>query len=223
MSTSITPIISTKLPSLASCSYRADQGLATPTDLAIFQRFLTDQYCPTVVEIQPDYYPSVEFYQEYDEPLAAYHSRVLTTLHRAGGRDEPLSTTDSLSPLESHTLRDFVNRFVRGLYDKASCKKRLAKTSWFLIASELPSKLSNRPAPPECQDRPCPQPSARAEARLGIQEPVRQRSVPLRLGGAPASSAVWLAIIYKKSAGGAGAEGWVSRKDWILLGDGAGP
>ncbi|KAG5946718.1 hypothetical protein E4U60_003893 [Claviceps pazoutovae] len=97
-------------------------------------RFLTDQYCPTVVEIQPDYYPSVDFYQEYDESLAAYHSPVLTTLHRAGGRDKPLSTTDSLSPLESHTLRDFVNRFVRGLYDKASCKKRLAKT-W---ASECP-------------------------------------------------------------------------------------
>ncbi|KAG5943880.1 hypothetical protein E4U59_007838 [Claviceps monticola] len=205
MSTSITPVISTKLPSLASCSYRvldgtadagrwlekikwafqvADQGLATPTDLAIFQRFLTDQYCPAVVEIQPDYYPSVEFYQEYDEPLAAYHSRVLATLHRAGGRDKPLSTTDSLSPLESHTLRDFVNRFVRGLYDKASCKKRLAKTFWFLIASELPSRLSNRPAPPECQDRPCPQLPARAEARRGILDPVRQRSVPMPRGGA---------------------------------------
>ncbi|KAG6118106.1 hypothetical protein E4U13_000508 [Claviceps humidiphila] len=69
----------------------ADQGLATQTDLVIFQRFLTHRYCPTVVDIQPDYYPSVEFYQ--DEPLVAYHSRVLTTLHRAGGRDKPLSTT----------------------------------------------------------------------------------------------------------------------------------
>ncbi|KAG6223011.1 hypothetical protein E4U22_000884 [Claviceps purpurea] len=85
-------------------------------------RFLTDRYCPTVVEIQPDYYPNVDFYQEYDEPLTVNHSRALTTLHIAGGRDKPLSTTDSLSPLESHTFRDFVNRFVRGLYDKASCQ-----------------------------------------------------------------------------------------------------
>ncbi|KAG5995321.1 hypothetical protein E4U52_000134 [Claviceps spartinae] len=81
---------------LRTCKLRhivrhADQGLATRTDLVIFQRFLTNRYCPTVVDIQPDYYPSVEFYQ--DEPLAAYHSRVLTTLHRAGGRNKPLSTT----------------------------------------------------------------------------------------------------------------------------------
>ncbi|KAG6069411.1 hypothetical protein E4U16_005088 [Claviceps sp. LM84 group G4] len=29
---------------------RADQGLATPTDLIIFQQFLTDRYCSTVVD-----------------------------------------------------------------------------------------------------------------------------------------------------------------------------
>ncbi|KAG6303786.1 hypothetical protein E4U09_004849, partial [Claviceps aff. purpurea] len=90
-------------------------------------RFLTGRYCPTVVETQPDYYPSVEFYQEHDEPLTVNHSRALTTLHIAGGRDKPLSTTDSLSPLESHTFRDFVNRFVRGLYDKASSAVEIVK------------------------------------------------------------------------------------------------
>ncbi|KAG6022062.1 hypothetical protein E4U40_004910 [Claviceps sp. LM458 group G5] len=45
--------------------------LHRPIWLPIFQRFLTDRYYPTVVDPQPDYYPSVELYQEYDEPLAA--------------------------------------------------------------------------------------------------------------------------------------------------------
>ncbi|KAG6165439.1 hypothetical protein E4U51_004356, partial [Claviceps purpurea] len=106
----------------------ASQGAATQSDLATFQRCLKDRYCPTVVDVQPDYFTSVEFRQSYDEPLAAYHSRVINTLQRAGGRDRPLNNADPLSPLETTTLRDYVNRFVRGPYDKSVMQEAIGQS-----------------------------------------------------------------------------------------------
>ncbi|KAG6167798.1 hypothetical protein E4U23_008154 [Claviceps purpurea] len=115
----------------------ASQGAATQSDLATFQRCLKDRYCPTVVDVQPDYFTSVEFRQSYDEPLAAYHSRVINTLQRAGGRDRPLNNADPLSPLETTTLRDYVNRFVRGLYDKSVMQEAIGQS--VLISDSLRS------------------------------------------------------------------------------------
>ncbi|KAG5967533.1 hypothetical protein E4U57_000691 [Claviceps arundinis] len=85
---------------------QAHQGLATPSDLVTFQR--------------------VELQQDYDEPLAAYHSRVVNTLQRAGGRDKPLSNAEPLTSLEINTLRDYINRFVRGLYDKSIMQEAIS-------------------------------------------------------------------------------------------------
>ncbi|KAG6191895.1 hypothetical protein E4U10_004358, partial [Claviceps purpurea] len=85
----------------------------------------------------PDYFTSVEFRQSYDEPLAAYHSRVINTLQRAGGRDRPLNNADPLSPLETTTLRDYVNRFVRGLYDKSVMQEAIGQS--VLISDSLRS------------------------------------------------------------------------------------
>ncbi|KAG5961197.1 hypothetical protein E4U56_003959 [Claviceps arundinis] len=105
---------------------QAHQGLATPSDLVTFQRYLKDRYRPTVVDIKPDFFISVELQQDYDEPLAAYHSRVVNTLQRAGGRDKPLSNAEPLTSLETNTLRDYINRFVRGLYDKSIMQEAIS-------------------------------------------------------------------------------------------------
>ncbi|KAG6025401.1 hypothetical protein E4U19_003209 [Claviceps sp. Clav32 group G5] len=87
---------------------QAHQGLATPPDLVTFQRYLKDRYRPIVVDVKPDFFMSVELQQDYDEPLTAYHSRVVNTLQRAGGRDKPLSNAEPLSSLETNTLRDYI-------------------------------------------------------------------------------------------------------------------
>ncbi|KAG6106093.1 hypothetical protein E4U31_001026 [Claviceps sp. LM219 group G6] len=79
-----------------------------PADLVTFQRYLKDWYRPTVVDVQPDFFMSVELQQDYDEPLAAYHSRVVNTLQRAGGRDKPLNNAEPLSSLETNILRDYI-------------------------------------------------------------------------------------------------------------------
>ncbi|KAG6210788.1 hypothetical protein E4U35_004427 [Claviceps purpurea] len=52
-------------------------------------------------------------------------------------RDRPLNNADPLSPLETTTLRDYVNRFVRGLYDKSVMQEAIGQC--VLISDSLRS------------------------------------------------------------------------------------
>ncbi|KAG6184691.1 hypothetical protein E4U36_001764 [Claviceps purpurea] len=52
-------------------------------------------------------------------------------------RDRPLNNADPLSPLETTTLRDYVNRFVRGLYDKSVMQEAIGQS--VLISDTLRS------------------------------------------------------------------------------------
>ncbi|KAG6274621.1 hypothetical protein E4U49_000022 [Claviceps purpurea] len=54
-------------------------------------------------------------------------------------RDRPLNNADPLSPLETTTLRDYVNRFVRGLYDKSVMQEAIGQR--VLISDSLRSAL----------------------------------------------------------------------------------
>ncbi|KAG6053224.1 hypothetical protein E4U17_004923 [Claviceps sp. LM77 group G4] len=52
------------------------------------------------------------------EVLESYYSRCQSLVVRSGGRDKPLDPLDTLSQAEGYILRDFIFKFVHGLYDK---------------------------------------------------------------------------------------------------------
>ncbi|KAG6062442.1 hypothetical protein E4U32_002307 [Claviceps aff. humidiphila group G2b] len=59
---------------------QAHQGLATPSDLVTFQRYLKDRSRPTVVDIKPDFFISVELQQDYDDSMSLWRPITLGSL-----------------------------------------------------------------------------------------------------------------------------------------------
>ncbi|KAG5926846.1 hypothetical protein E4U60_000330 [Claviceps pazoutovae] len=97
-------------------------------DLVVLQDALTDRFTVHLVGEKIPVGTNVEIRQRDDEPLDAYHSRVLTVLRRAGGRDKPLTPENTpLTPLEVHTLEGFIHRFVRGLRDKSLMQEAISR------------------------------------------------------------------------------------------------
>ncbi|KAG6020126.1 hypothetical protein E4U40_006387 [Claviceps sp. LM458 group G5] len=98
---------------------RAGRDSATPEDLADFQRALTDRYHPNFVDEPTLTSSNFEMCQGDDEPLCAYHTRVVSLLRQAGGRDKPSGDDTPLSTSEKYILNDFIQRFIQGLADKS--------------------------------------------------------------------------------------------------------
>ncbi|KAG5950276.1 hypothetical protein E4U58_001717, partial [Claviceps cyperi] len=75
--------------------------------------------------------------QGADEPLFAYHTRVVGLLRRAGGKDTPSGDDTPLSVSEKYILNDFVRRFVQGLADKSLVQEAITQN--VLAADSLKS------------------------------------------------------------------------------------
>ncbi|KAG6025534.1 hypothetical protein E4U19_003106, partial [Claviceps sp. Clav32 group G5] len=87
---------------------RAGRDSATPEDLADFQRALTDRYHPNFVDEPALTSSNFEMCQGDDEPLFSYHTRVVSLLRRAGGRDKPSGDDTGISScLERHCSGQF--------------------------------------------------------------------------------------------------------------------
>ncbi|KAG6033206.1 hypothetical protein E4U19_006771 [Claviceps sp. Clav32 group G5] len=98
---------------------RAGRGSATPEDLVDFQRSLTERYHPDFVDETALTGSNFELRHGNDEPLIAYHSKVLSMLRRAGGRDRPTAGDNPLSPSENYILNDVIQRFIQSLTDRS--------------------------------------------------------------------------------------------------------
>ncbi|KAG6044614.1 hypothetical protein E4U17_000495 [Claviceps sp. LM77 group G4] len=97
---------------LRSIVSRAGRGSASQDDLADFQRALTDRYRPNFVDEPALTSSNFEMRQGDEEPLFAYHTRVVSLLRRAGGKDKPSGDEAPLSPSEKYILNDFIQRFI---------------------------------------------------------------------------------------------------------------
>ncbi|KAG6141145.1 hypothetical protein E4U38_006960 [Claviceps purpurea] len=115
-------------PHLQDIIDRADRYVASSEDLVALQNALTDRFTVHLVGEKIPVGTNVEIRQHDDEPLDAYHSRVLRVLRRAGGRDKPLAPeVTPLTQLEAHTLECFIHRFVRGLRDKSLMQEAIRR------------------------------------------------------------------------------------------------
>ncbi|KAG6193393.1 hypothetical protein E4U50_000980 [Claviceps purpurea] len=115
-------------PHLQDIIDRADRYVASSEDLVALQNALTDRFTVHLVGEKIPVGTNVEIRQHDDEPLDAYHSRVLRVLRRAGGRDKPLTPeVTPLTQLEAHTLECFIHRFVRGLRDKSLMQEAIRR------------------------------------------------------------------------------------------------
>ncbi|KAG6284292.1 hypothetical protein E4U09_008065 [Claviceps aff. purpurea] len=95
---------------LRSIVSRASHGSATQDDLADFRRALTDRYHPNFVDEPALTSSNFEMRQGADEPLFAYHTRVVGLLRRAGGKDAPSGDDTPLSIAEKYILNVLSNR-----------------------------------------------------------------------------------------------------------------
>ncbi|KAG6084134.1 hypothetical protein E4U16_002569 [Claviceps sp. LM84 group G4] len=90
---------------------RAGKGKAIDADL--------DDKCPlTFLPEERDKPTNPKLPQGETEVLESYYSRCQSLVVRSGGRDKPLDPLDTLSQAEGYILRDFIFKFVHGLYDK---------------------------------------------------------------------------------------------------------
>ncbi|KAG6070123.1 hypothetical protein E4U33_004379 [Claviceps sp. LM78 group G4] len=81
-------------------------------------RLLQDK-CPlTFLPEERDKPTNPKLPQGETEVLESYYSRCQSLVVRSGGRDKPLDPLDTLSQAEGYILRDFIFKFVHGLYDK---------------------------------------------------------------------------------------------------------
>ncbi|KAG6192336.1 hypothetical protein E4U27_003318 [Claviceps purpurea] len=78
---------------------------------------------------------NVSLHQRYLRIPCILTSNVRLDVLDGASRDRPLNNADPLSPLETTTLRDYVNRFVRGLYDKSVMQEAIGQS--VLISDSL--------------------------------------------------------------------------------------
>ncbi|KAG6042677.1 hypothetical protein E4U17_001281 [Claviceps sp. LM77 group G4] len=97
---------------------RAGEGNAVDADLDVVKRLFQDKYPLTFLPEERDQPINPELRQGETEVLEAYYSRCQSLVVRSGGRDKPLDPLDKLSQAEGYILRDFIFKFVNGLYDK---------------------------------------------------------------------------------------------------------
>ncbi|KAG6103804.1 hypothetical protein E4U13_000379 [Claviceps humidiphila] len=97
---------------------RAGEGNAVDADLDVVKRLFQDKYPLTFLPEERDQPTNPELRQGETEVLEAYYSRCQSLVVRSGGRDKPLDPLDKLSRAEGYILRDFIFKFVNGLYDK---------------------------------------------------------------------------------------------------------
>ncbi|KAG6269232.1 hypothetical protein E4U48_004355 [Claviceps purpurea] len=87
------------------------------------------------------------------EVLEAYYSRCQSLVLRSGGRVKPLDSSDSfisLNQTEGYILRDFIFKFVNGLYDKVNLRSSrptiLDAKAWFYAGRlTVPTKRLHEP------------------------------------------------------------------------------
>ncbi|KAG6140327.1 hypothetical protein E4U38_007544 [Claviceps purpurea] len=70
-----------------------------------------------------------ELRQSESEVLEAYYSRCQSLVLRSGGRDKPLDPSDTLTQAEGYILRDFIFKFVNGLYDKNLMQEAIGQSA----------------------------------------------------------------------------------------------
>ncbi|KAG6116711.1 hypothetical protein E4U14_008415 [Claviceps sp. LM454 group G7] len=92
---------------------QAEEGSATFEDLETIQRTLRERFPPTSIEEEINSRTNTQLQQAADEVLAAYYARVHRVLRRAGG--------------QSHTLQNFVCRFMNGLFDETLMQEAISQ------------------------------------------------------------------------------------------------
>ncbi|KAG6125807.1 hypothetical protein E4U28_000808 [Claviceps purpurea] len=100
---------------------RAGEGKAVDEDLNVVIRLLQDK--------STDNATNPELRQGESEVLEAYYSRCQSLVLRSGGRDKPLDPSDTLTQAEGYILRDFIFKFVNGLYDKNLMQEAIGQSA----------------------------------------------------------------------------------------------
>ncbi|KAG6145104.1 hypothetical protein E4U12_000039 [Claviceps purpurea] len=108
---------------------RAGEGKAVDEDLNVVIRLLQDKYPLTFLPEEHDNATNPELRQGESEVLEAYYSRCQSLVLRSGGRDKPLDPSDTLTQAEGYILRDFIFKFVNGLYDKNLMQEAIGQSA----------------------------------------------------------------------------------------------
>ncbi|KAG6260006.1 hypothetical protein E4U47_000767 [Claviceps purpurea] len=108
---------------------RAGEGKAVDEDLNVVIRLLQDKYPLTFLPEERDNATNPELRQGESEVLEAYYSRCQSLVLRSGGRDKPLDPSDTLTQAEGYILRDFIFKFVNGLYDKNLMQEAIGQSA----------------------------------------------------------------------------------------------
>ncbi|KAG6234602.1 hypothetical protein E4U23_001090, partial [Claviceps purpurea] len=108
---------------------RAGEGKAVDEDLNVVIRLLQDKYPLTFLPEERDNATNPELRQGESEVLEAYYSRCQSLVLRSGGRDKPLNPSDKLTQAEGYILRDFIFKFVNGLYDKNLMQEAIGQSA----------------------------------------------------------------------------------------------
>ncbi|KAG6282029.1 hypothetical protein E4U48_005434 [Claviceps purpurea] len=108
---------------------RAGEGKAVDEDLNVVIRLLQDKYPLTFLPEERDNATNPELRQSESEVLEAYYSRCQSLVLRSGGRDKPLDPSDTLTQAEGYILRDFIFKFVNGLYDKNLMQEAIGQSA----------------------------------------------------------------------------------------------
>lgn len=106
----------------------AETSMATQLDLTCVLDALRERFPPTITDENTHTAVPGPLMQIPNEPLAAYYSRAVTTVRQSGSRDTGLGGPP-LSPVETYILQDFVQKFIKGLWDKELMREAINQSA----------------------------------------------------------------------------------------------